>query len=158
MSEEGEIPVFEMRLPLPPRVLSPNDSSNRQSHGRAKIQAIAIYKHMVWTLALNEVRRLRWRAPGFARIFYRFGLGGITPGSGLYQPEDWDNAVASIKALQDGLVKAGVVVDDDWGHLACGGVSHTRLEGPWVEVRVQAVGEPAPSVPEVRQRRKGRKR
>lgn len=59
---------------------------------------------------------------------------------GYYRPLDIGNAIYSLKAAIDGIVDAGVMVDDDYRHLALLSGSVERCEREWDEgLRVQVL-------------------
>jgi len=146
-----------LRLPLPPRALSPNGS-----HGHWRVHATAArqYRLRCRLTALAELASRDLDAPRFgrARISYRY----VCCGRGLrdprctpqehrspclcdYQPRDADNAFAACaKRAQDGLVDAGVLVADDAAHCALGGFALLRHRQPchcggYVEVTIEEV-------------------
>lgn len=149
----GALLVFE--VPLPPMQLSPN----RKLHHMMTSRAVAAYR--------EDVRRLAWaawaRTPtvGFvpfadkARVALVFGTRrNYVPVAisssriarmkhvpdGRYRPRDEANATAAAKALYDGLVSAGLLVDDSAEHMEAGRVRIDRSWGPGVRVTVEALG------------------
>ena len=56
----------------------------------------------------------------------------------MCQPMDWDNAAASIKAVQDALVTEGWLPSDDWktleGEAVCVKVKHRKQQKTIVEI------------------------
>lgn len=133
--------ILTFDVPLPPQGLSPN--SDRASSRKAKARLFEAYRTDVHILAVDARNRAGWRAPARARVHLLFGLRRARMVKGqkqpYYYPADWDNAVASAKALMDGLRSAEVIVDDDWEHLEAGAIRHTDGDGPWVRVTVEAV-------------------
>lgn len=124
------------RVALPPVECSPNRARN--VHWAAKNAAIDQYRRDVAIVAIDARNRAKWREPAArARVTLVFGLKGKSPGR--YRPADADNAVASAKALIDGLVDAALIEDDRWAILELGRVSATFEDGPWVEVLVEPV-------------------
>ena len=131
--------VFD--VPLPPRLQSPN-KKYEDWHDRSK--AAKSYKETVYVLALAASREQGWVKPQRATIHLLFGL--KRPGRALlqwreqYYPSDWDNGVASFKVGIDAIKNAGLIVDDDWEHLSCGGVEATFTDGPWIRVTLTKEG------------------
>ncbi len=95
-------------LPIPPRRLSPNCSFATRGGRFAKMAATRKYR----TLAKEAVEAACVESGPWERA-----VATVT----FYWPDnrrrDEDNAVASLKAAYDGLVEAGLVVDDDSRHL-----------------------------------------
>jgi len=124
------------RASLPPSELSPNRTRN--VHWARKHAAVESYKAECRVLAIDARNRAKWKAPARVRLELLFGLKGKA--TGRYKPEDPDNAVGSVKALIDSMVAAGLFEDDKWAILELGRVAATREDGPWVEVRLEALG------------------
>lgn len=55
------------------------------------------------------------------------------------QPADWDNY--TIKQIQDCLVLVGLLPDDDWKRLECGGIVSRKAAGPAEEKTVITIEE-----------------
>jgi len=93
-------------LPPPPTVLNPN----RTSHWRTKAKAVKQYRndaHIAAYTALNEMdrwhsNRPRWKQAVMTPKFYFRDR----------RRRDRDNFQAALKAACDGLVDAGVLIDD----------------------------------------------
>jgi hypothetical protein len=104
---------FEVFVPiLPERALSPN----RRPHWSAKASAkkslmgfVAIYVSEAFTGDAID--------PADLDIDLRVCRKRPPPGDDYYRPKDVDNAVASLKAAIDGLVVAGVIIDDKRKHM-----------------------------------------
>ena len=105
--------VITFTTSLPPRGCSPN----RSDHWSGAYTAKRDYREEVWAdAAVAGASHLRWAA---ARISLTFGT-HRRPGDGRYHPTDRDNAVASFKAGQDGIVDTGLIEDDAFAHLEIG--------------------------------------
>jgi hypothetical protein len=64
----------------------------------------------------------------------------IKGGRGIgYQPRDIPNAIAAFKAGFDGMVDAGLLVDDSSRHMEIGSVAIVSTRGPFVEVALEVV-------------------
>lgn len=138
--------VFE--VPLPPVALSPN----RKLHHMVKASAVAAYREDVRRLAASAAVRRRegWTPMTRARVELVFGTrrqfqrqwgGGpnLRVMDELYRPRDEANATAAAKALYDGLVSAGLLVDDSAEHMEAGRVRIDTTWGPGVRVTVTRV-------------------
>lgn len=118
-------------LPLPPRALSSNGSHGHWSKKNREAQA---YRNTVW--ALVWAARFPDLPPGRRRVSYTFGIKGARAG-GYYCPRDVSNALAAFKAGQDGLVDAGILVDDSVKWMELGSVTIDPSIGPFVRVTVE---------------------
>lgn len=130
---------LELTVDLPPVELSPNS----RAHRMVKQRATREYRDVVGYLAIGEARRVQWVTPQRARVSFLWGLRDHRSAAAKmlsYHPEDPDNAVASLKALLDGLRDARVIRDDRWSALQLGSVDATFEDGPWVRVRVERLG------------------
>lgn len=104
MSEKSELPngrdVVVIDLPLPSRTLSPNG----RAHWRTKAKAVSKYRDAAYLVA-KQAQCGAWRRWGLAVARVTF-----------HWPDDIrrdeDNAVASLKPAFDGLVDAGLIIDD----------------------------------------------
>jgi crossover junction endodeoxyribonuclease RusA len=92
--------TLTIELPLPPKELSPN----ARVHWARKADRVKWYRGRAWAEALAaQGRNVRgWKRATVQLTFYRKTRGRI----------DTDNALASCKALFDGLTDAGVIEDD----------------------------------------------
>jgi crossover junction endodeoxyribonuclease RusA len=111
-------------LPLPPRELSPNARTSRWR----RIKRTRQYRHTAGLTALAAAEcRLGWtRAVAQATFYWPDG-----------QRRDIRNAEASLKAAYDGIVDAGVILDDRaevLGHEAT--VFSVDSVRPRVEIRI----------------------
>ena len=102
--------TYDLLVPiLPERKLSPNGRSHDASKAAPKRRLREFVR--VWA---------QENGPQIARPFdhvtldveYRVCRSKTLPGDIYYRPTDPDNALASIKAAIDGLVDAGVLLDD----------------------------------------------
>ena len=118
-------------LPLPPRALSSNGS---HGHWSRKSRAARDYRTSVWALVLAA--RFPDSPPARRRVSYTFGIKGARAG-GYYCPRDISNALAAFKAGQDGLVDAGLLVDDSAKWMELGTVTIDATVGPFVRVTVE---------------------
>ena len=105
MSERESIKII---LPLPNPVLSPNVAY--AAYGGLMKKAAATKRYRI--LACNEVYDEQvdsapWGHVEVQAVFF-YGDG---------RRRDPDNATASLKAVYDGIVDAGLVEDDDWDHM-----------------------------------------
>lgn len=126
---------------LPPKELSPN--MTRNVHWHVKNDAVNQYKAQV-SAVCRQAMGPQGLAFSRARISLVFGLRDRRPKElkrvdRRYHPEDFDNAIGSIKALIDGVVVAGLVPDDSWKHLECGSVRPDFGDGPWVLVTIEEI-------------------
>jgi Holliday junction resolvase RusA-like endonuclease len=115
--------ILEVMLPLPPVQLSPR---KRGGNWAVKRKAAAEYKDDCLACLLAS----KARGNTFSRVVLHYTLhtarlrnskGRPVP-DGLYRPKDIDNAIASLKYLQDAIVAAKIVLDDDSGRLSLGRV------------------------------------
>lgn len=116
-------------LPLPPRVLSSNGS---HGHWSKKSGAAKGYRQLCRLIA----RGFAENAPDRRRVSYTFGIKGARS-TGAYCPRDVSNALAAFKAGQDGLVDAGILVDDSARWMELGSVTIDPSIGPFVRVTVE---------------------
>lgn len=125
--------VFEVSLPY--RELSSNGS---HGHWSKVARVRRLYREEARISALAAMREQGWEHTGPVRVHLLFCTRG---GRGVqrYQPRDEANALAAAKPLLDGIVDAGVVVDDSRKHLTIGGVSIRADGGPFVRVTVEAL-------------------
>lgn len=93
--------MITLTLPLPPPALSPNA---RPRHWSIKTRAVAAYRSRAEMEARRLPRRQRqaWDRAEIQITFYHPNR----------RRRDADNALASMKAGLDGLVRAGVLSDD----------------------------------------------
>jgi len=125
--------VLEIELPLPPREASPNNHSSRL----ARMRAIGGYRAAVGVIARQAAATAGWRGDRPVRMSLTFRLRGGADGH--YRPGDPDNALAACKPLLDGLVDAGVIVDDSWLWLEIGSIRCDRDAGPGVLVQLEVI-------------------
>ena len=124
-----------IELPLPPRALSSNGS---HGHWSKKFGPTHAYR----TTCMVEARNAVWKLgipdgpQRKARVSYTFGIKGARAG-GYYCPRDVSNALAAFKAGQDGLVDAGILVDDSARWMELGTVTIDATVGPFVRVTVE---------------------
>lgn len=92
--------ALTITLPLPPKELNPNG----RTHWRAKMKPKQVYRERAWLECVAQ--------PGHA-----MGLQEATVGVRFYHRtknhRDPDNIIASLKHAIDGIVRAGVLADDD---------------------------------------------
>lgn len=95
-------------LPLPPRVLSPNRPPASRGGRIKKASAAKRYRRL--SREATEEARVDtgpWGLASVAVIFYHKEK----------RRRDQDNYMAMLKPAYDGLVDAGLLVDDDYEHL-----------------------------------------
>lgn len=119
-------------LPLPPRALSSNGS---HGHWSKKSRSVRNYRYWCYltALAAAQMRRTAMDPTDRRRVSYTFGIKGARAG-GYYCPRDVSNALAAFKAGQDGLVDAGILVDDSARWMELGSVTIDPSIGPFVRV------------------------
>jgi hypothetical protein len=112
---------------LPGAALSPNAGRGSSWHRNAA--ATTELRDAVTVLA-----RSAWSGPPLehAVVSVTARIASKRPKDGRYRPTDVTNMLASCKPAVDGLVVAGVLIDDDWQHMALGSC---RIE------RVSTVGD-----------------
>jgi len=89
-------------LPLPTGLMLPN----RKAHWKAKREAFVTAKQLAWATALEAVMRIPgWRPISSCVVQYTF----YGPDHRLRDP---DNYAAACKPYLDGLVAAGLLLDD----------------------------------------------
>ncbi len=95
-------------LPLPKRVLSPNCPVFSRQGRMAKAAATKKYRKMAKEATEDaQVNTGPWSLASVAVVFFHK----------VKRRRDQDNAMGSLKAAYDGIVDAGLIVDDDWEHL-----------------------------------------
>lgn len=118
-------------LPLPHRCLSPNRPPASRGGRLRKARETKRYR----TLAREAVEAMRLDAPAWERAeveatFYHRDR----------RRRDDVNALASLKPAYDGLVDAGLLVDDDHRHLTTRGATfEVDKAHPRVELRLERV-------------------
>ena len=99
--------VLRVIIPgLPPRECSPN----ARPHYMAKAGETKLYRHEVGWQAIAAKDGKAWLAPDKARVDVTF----IVPDR---RRRDKTNFASAFKAGLDGLVDAGVIVDDSYEHI-----------------------------------------
>ena len=98
--------MLRLELPLPPPELSPNAGKKWNVH---KINRIT-QKAQSDTIAYVREQMPRGVPLEQATVTMTF----VVPTRGR---RDLDNLIAAAKPYKDGLVLAGVIVDDDYGHI-----------------------------------------
>lgn len=68
------------------------------------------WKNDTYLVAGNEARRQNWQTPAFAHVHVTFRF----PDKAR---RDSDNYIAGLKGVLDGMVRAGVLQDDDFLHM-----------------------------------------
>ncbi len=127
-------------MDLPPKDLDPNG----RVQFRWRNEQTQAYKAQVAAAARNAMRGCGWTQPmSRARLSLFWALQDKRPAAlrksdRRYHPMDSDNAVASAKALIDGLTLSGAIGGDTWEQLELGRVHASRTEGPYVEVTLEA--------------------
>lgn len=120
-------------MSLPPPELSPN----ARPHRLAKAKAVKAYRRTAWGYALaSPFRNARWAAAvAMVRAFFPDARG-----------RDEDNIAAALKPVWDGIVSAGVLVDDrHLHHLPMGrGVDRAN---PRLEIQLWEARPAAPAAP-----------
>jgi hypothetical protein len=132
-------------LPLPPRALSSNGS---HGHWAKHNEAVQAYRSEACDKAGTQLPK--WWNPNRCRVSYTFCTKGGQKAEPLrwfpkggrlrmeeshrYQPRDISNALAAFKAGQDGLVDAGILVDDSARWMELGSVTIDPSIGPFVRV------------------------
>ncbi len=100
--------TIKITLPLPAKVLSPNCPVGSIGGMYAKAAAVKRYRR----LAREAVE-----AEGIESGPWGHATVGATFHYKIKRRRDQDNAMASLKAAYDGLVDAGLIIDDDFEHL-----------------------------------------
>ena len=103
--------TITITLPLPNKMLSPNHTVGSIGGRMAKAQAIKSYRQNAWLATLASIaERSEFHQIQAAQVTLVF-----------YLPDkrrrDIGNLEASMKPAYDGLVDAGLIVDDDYLHL-----------------------------------------
>lgn len=95
-------------LPIPNRVLSPNCAVGSLRGRFMKAAAAKKYRKQAKDAAeACGVETGPWQMANVAATFYH----------SMKRRRDQDNAMAALKSAYDGIVDAGIVVDDDYEHL-----------------------------------------
>lgn len=120
-------------LPLPSGLLSPNNTVGSIGGRFAKAGAIKKYRKRACDVVENaRIETAPWGKVSVKATFYFLRKSRRDP----------DNATGSLKAAYDGIVDAGLVIDDDYEHM-------TRLppiflidrEWPRVELLIENISE-----------------
>lgn len=95
-------------LPLPAKVLQPNCTIGTIGGRFMKAAAIKRYRQLAKEAIEAECIETRpWREVSVQAMFF----------FGTNRRRDQDNAMGSLKAAYDGIVDAGLVIDDDYEHM-----------------------------------------
>lgn len=117
--------MITLTLPYPPKELSPN----ARCHWRVKSAKVRSYRDLCHILARQQTR-VKLPAPVTARVTFVVTVN---------RKRDEDNLGASIKALWDGLVDAGILAADSTEYLH---IERPAIEkGPVACVRVELEGK-----------------
>lgn len=138
------ISVFLTGL-LPATVLSPNRGERKA--GRASFAISGAKMQMRGDVAreLLAVARVREITTPFDPCVMQLTLRWYRRASdGYYRPMDWGNAAYALKSAIDGIIDAGLIVDDDYRHVVRGSCAVERCALPSEEgllVELEEVGE-----------------
>ena len=110
-------------MPAPPQELSPNRSRN--GHWSKKSNATKLYREACRICTRAAMTCEGFPKVGKVRVSYEWQK-GTARGLPYYRPQDEQNAVASLKAMNDGMVDAGLVTDDKAAHWSFGGITLTK--------------------------------
>ena len=94
--------LLAIEIPIPPRTLSPNGRAHFHAKGRAR-RVQRDTSRMAALAALGRNPQLRWHDATVSVTWYAKSA----------RWPDTDNAIGSLKGAIDGLVDAGVLIDDD---------------------------------------------
>lgn len=95
-------------LPLPAKVLSPNWMAGSIGGRFAKAAAAKKYRKMAKiAVEAERIEDMPWQEVEVKAVFYYRHK----------RRRDQDNAMGSLKAAYDGIVDAGLVIDDDYEHM-----------------------------------------
>lgn len=131
--------TITITMPLPPKELSPNARSGRRkkkgqmrTHWASRAKLTHQYRRSAAVRALAEL--------GCGFMVFKRAIGKLT----FYWPDkrrrDIRNAEAAMKPAYDGLVDAGIIVDDDHKHLIHDTTEFKiDKENPRVEITVSEV-------------------
>jgi len=104
----GETESLMIVLPLPGGILSPNTTVGSIGGRFAKAGAIKKYRKLTKEAVENElIDTIPWTKVTVKATFY----------FARKRRRDPDNATGSLKAAYDGMVDAGLIVDDDYDHM-----------------------------------------
>jgi len=134
--------ILRFTVDLPPRECSPNGRFDRHE----KAAAVADYRHLAYVHATNARVKSNlewpneWICPTLARVSLKFGLKDQNlADASRYHPRDADNALASCKALIDGMVDAKCLASDRWANMEIGSITADPKLAAGVYVTVTAV-------------------
>ena len=112
---------------LPPSELFPNRLRSLHWSVRSRVEAEARYEGKVVGL---QAKPGNWVAPQHAVISYEFHWKDK-------RKRDPESLVAAAKPFIDGLVDAGILIDDDFYHLSIGSVEYKPGENETI-IKVEA--------------------
>lgn len=112
-------------LPLPPRILSPNCPIGSFRGRMMRAAAAKRQKRLAKEAAEDAMRGERWEAASVRVVFYHK----------TRRRRDDVNALAMLKSAYDGVVEAGLVPDDDRGHLRTDGADFA-IDKSWPRVEM----------------------
>lgn len=123
---------FSVTLPLPPRECSPN----ARLHWAPKARATRAARRVAWYWFQREKPAYWTPKPVTLEITYH-----CPRSCDGYRPRDVQNAIAALKPMVDGMVDAGIVLDDsaEWVSWGVFDITRRRIEGrkPGVTVTVR---------------------
>ena len=100
--------TFTICLPLPPAILSPNNPPGSRGGRFARAAATKRYKRLAKDAALEQgIETGPWEKATVRSLFYHR----------QHRRRDDVNHLAMLKPAYDGVVEAGLLVDDDSAHL-----------------------------------------
>ncbi len=134
--------MLTFRVDLPPADLSPNRVRN--IHWTLKSKAVQDYRALVGATGRNAAAAAKWQAPYLGRVSMCWHLLDKRPpwlkkADPRYKPMDCDNAISASKACFDGMVDAGLLMNDTWDHMEIGRIWSTKESGPYCVVTIEAV-------------------
>lgn len=121
-------------FPWPDSRLNPNSSKR---HWRSKAAATKEARAEAFSVALGEKRAMEqeaWCAPMFPWEHCRAHIAWYPPTG---RRRDYGNLLSALKPIFDGIVDAGLIVDDSTGHLVIGRLTLAKPDA--VKPRVEIV-------------------
>lgn len=95
-------------LPLPAKVLQPNCTIGSLGGRHMKASATKRYRQLAKdAIEAEQIDTAPWERVEVGIVFYH----------STTRRRDQDNAMGSLKSAYDGIVDAGLVVDDDYDHM-----------------------------------------
>ncbi len=121
----------------PPRELSPNARLHWAKLSKYKSE----YRSDCGVQILSQLQKIKFDACNKVKIHYRWIIGKDCRACGYYAPRDEDNAIMSLKSLQDAMVDVGLFSNDNSKILKHDGIELIRDNKEYSQICVTLMYE-----------------